>query len=124
MYTFKPSQKHAKAYGANLGISTKGSEIICRVIRGKKLNVVERLINDIITKKRSLNGKYYTKTAKAVKDLIEGCKKNAEYIGLDNKRLFVHASAHKGVSIRRRRRKAGFGSKIKSTNIELILIEK
>ena len=56
--------------------------------------------------------------------MIQSCKKNAISLGLDTERLVVHASAHKGTIMRRRRRRASFGSIIKSTNVEVILIEK
>ena len=123
-YTFVPKEKYSKAYGSNLRISTKSSEKICRVIRGKKLNAVKRLLVDLLDEKRSLNGKYYTKTVKQIKMLLESCEKNAEFMGLENGALFVHASAHTGTIMRRRRRKSSFGSTLKSTNIEMMLIEK
>ena len=123
-YTFVPKQKYAKAYGNNLRISTKGSEKICRVLRRKKLSSAKRLLDDLLSEKRSLDGKYYTKTVKNIKMLLESCEKNAEFLGLSSDALFVHASAHTGTIMRRRRRRSGFGTKIKSTNIEIMLIEK
>jgi len=123
-YTFIPKENHAKAFGRNLKISSKNAAIICRVIRGKKLKVVKRLLNDLIDKKRSLGGKYYTNAAKEIKKLLESCEKNAEFLGLDTNSLFVHASATHGTIVRRRRRKAAFGSRMKMTNVEIILIEK
>lgn len=123
-YTFKPKQKFAKAHGTNLHISTKTATKICRVIRNKKLTQVKRLLNDLLNEKRSLRGKYHTKTVKEIKMLLEGCEKNAEFLGLNMDALFVHASAHQGNIIRRRRRKAAFGSRMKSTNLEIMLIEK
>lgn len=123
-YTFIPEKKHAKANGDNLRISRKKSVKLSRFIRGKKLNVVKRFLNDILAEKRDLDGKYYTKTAKEFLKLLNSCEKNAENLGLDKGKLFVHSSAHQGWNFRRRRRKAGFGSKMKSTNLEIMLIER
>jgi len=55
--------------------------------------------------------------------LIESCEKNAEFLGLDKGRLMVRASAHLGTMLKRRRRKAKFGSRMKATNLEIMLIE-
>jgi ribosomal protein L22 len=124
MYTFKPGKKFAKASGQNMRISTKSAELICRVIRKKPLTRAKRLLSDLAEEKRSLDGMYYSKTVREMLMLLESCEKNAEFLGLDSDRLFVHASAHTGTNFRRRRRKAGFGSKMKSTNLEIMLIER
>ena len=123
-YTINPKQRCAKAFGSNLKISAKSAEKICSVIRGKPLNRVSRLLNDLNSGRRSLRGKYYTKAVAEIKNLLNSCEKNAVSLGLDTERLVVHASAHKGTIMRRRRRKAAFGSRIKSTNLEIILLEK
>jgi len=56
--------------------------------------------------------------------LLHSCEKNADSIGLEKGRLFVHVSAQRGQNFRRRRRKSGFGTKMKSTNLEIMLIER
>lgn len=123
-YTFEPKQKFAKVYGRNVNVSTKSSVLICRVIRNKPLVRAKRLLEDLANRRRSLDGKYYSKTVREIRSVINSCEKNAEFLGLDNDRLFVHASAHMGTIMRRRRRKASFGSRIKSTNIEIMLVER
>ncbi len=122
-YTFTPKEPHAKAWSW-LNISLKDAKVVCRVIRGKKLSQVKRLLNDLLEKKRDLKGKYYTKSVREIKRVLESCEKNAENLGLDKNKLFVYASAHKGPTIWRPRRKADFGNYMKSTNVEIILVEK
>ena len=56
-YTISPKEKHSKACGS-LRISTKASVKLCSVIRGKKLSVAKRLMDDLLAEKRSLGGKY------------------------------------------------------------------
>ena len=124
MYTFKPEQKFAKAHGTNLRISAKASTVLCRVIRKKTLKRSRRLLENLLEQKQSLDGKYYTKACRKMLELLNSCEKNAEFLGLDVNRLMVYASASKGPGFRRRRRKAGFGSTMKMTNVEIILIEK
>jgi len=123
-YTIKPKQRYAKAYGANLQASTKDMIKICKVIRGKKLKTVKRLLNDLNLKKRSIGGKYYSKAVAEVLNLLNSCEKNADGLALEKERLFVHASASYGSRVNRRRRKAAFGSRMKYTNLEIFLIER
>ncbi len=124
MYTFKPKEDYAKANGVNLSISTKDSIIICRKIRGMYLYDAEKFLENLVNKKANLHGKYYTNATKTILDVLRSCKANAENLGLDMENLVVHASAHKGPTIKRRRRKSDFGSQMKITNIEIMLIEK
>src|SRR3972149_10489657 len=123
-YTFIPKEKHAKAYGNNVRVSRKSATIICNVIKKKPLIRGKRLLVDLKAKRRSLRGKYYSKTVDEILQLLESCEKNADNLNLDKGKLFIHASAHKGTIMRRRRRKAKFGSRMKSTNLEIMLIEK
>jgi large subunit ribosomal protein L22 len=94
------------------------------VIRKKKLSRVKRLLEDLLAKRKDLNGKYYTKTVQEIKKLLESCEKNAEFKGLDKEKLIVYASAHKGPTLIRRRRHREHGRAMKSTNVEIILVEK
>jgi len=123
-YTFVPKEKHAKAYGRNLRISAKHAAFLCRVIKKKPLTRVKRLLEDLAEERRNLDGKYYTKTAKEMLMLLNSCEKNADALGLDAGHLMVHASAHQGTNLRRRRRKQNFGSRMKSANVEIMLLEK
>lgn len=123
-YTFVPKEEHAKAFGDNLGVSTKNAVIVCRSINNKKLTVAKRLLENLISKQQSLKGMYYTNASKEILMLLESCEKNAEFMGLETSRLFVHAGATHGALRRRKRRKSGFGSAMKLTNVEIMLIQK
>ncbi len=123
-YTFVPDQKYAKAHGSNVKISSKTAAKLCRVVKNKPLSRAKRLLSDLAEGKRSLRGKYYTKTAKELLMLVNSCEKNAEFLGLDVQKLFLHASSSMGTGIRRRRRRGSFGSKMKTANVEVMLIEK
>ena len=122
--TFEPDHRYAKAFGVNMKISAKNSTILCRVVRNKTLNKARRLLEDLDAGKRSLEGKYYSNAARDMLALLNSCVKNAEFKGLDTGRLFVHASATHGTNIQRRRRKGAFGSQMKTTNMEILLIER
>lgn len=123
-YTFVPKQKFAKAYGTDLRISRKKAVKVCSAIRNKPLVRAKRLLVDLKEQRRTLDGKYYKKTVAEILNLLNSCEKNAEFLGLDNEKLFVNASAHKGTLLRRRRRKSGYGSRMKSSNVEVMLVER
>jgi len=123
-YTFEPKQPHAKALATNVRISTKNSEIVCRAVRKKKLKVVRRLLEGLADKTRDLDGKYYSHAVDEMLDLLNSCEKNADHKGLDKGKLFVHFSASEGTHVRRSRRKGSFGSRMKMTNLECILIQR
>ena len=122
--TFVPKYNYAKAIGNDVRISTKSAEVLCNVIRNKPLTRARRLLEGLVTGDRNLKGKYYSKTSKAMLNLLNSCEKNAEFKGLEIDRLFVHASAHIGPNMRRRRRKGSFGTRMKSTHVEVMLIER
>ncbi len=124
MYTIQPKQKFAKASGTNVRISQKNAVIVCKVIRKKTLKRARRLLEDLRDERRSLGGKYYSHAVKEILHLLNSCEKNAEFAGLEKERLFVHASASMGTIMRRRRRKSAFGSRMKSANVEVMLIER
>lgn len=123
-YTVQPKERYAKAFGRNMRISGKNAVLICRVIRNKKLKVAKKLLEDLTAKRRDLDGKYYTTTVAGILNLLKSCEKNADFQNLDRERLFVHASAHQGSIMRRRRRKSAFGSRMKMANVEIFLVER
>ena len=122
--THVPAHNYAKVFGNGMRISQKSASIVSRAIKNKPLNRAKRLLQDLKDERRTLEGKYYSKAVKAMLILLNSCEKNAEFKGLDMDRLFVFASAHKGANIRRRRRKGAFGSTMKNTNMEILLIER
>jgi ribosomal protein L22 len=121
-YTFEPSKLHAKAY-SHMRVSTKDAFVLCRVIRRKKLTVAKRLLGGLVDGSRNLEGQYYTNASRRLLELIKSCEANAKSKGLDIGKLVVYASAHRGPTMRRGRRKSGFGSRMKSTNVDVILVQ-
>lgn len=117
-------KKSAKAYGRDLRISTKSSTIICRAISGKNLAKGKNLLQDLVEKRRSLEGKYYTNASKEILNIIKSAEANAEFKGLDLNRLVIFASAHKGSTFIRPRRLKMRRTRRKMTNIQVVLQQK
>ena len=124
-YAFNPNpKKSARAYGRALRISTRNSVIVCRAITGMNLQKGKRLLEDLINRKRDLNGKYYTNISKELLKLLKSAESNAENKGLDVNRLIIHASAHRGFTFMRPRRLKMRGQRRKMTNIQVVLVQK
>jgi large subunit ribosomal protein L22 len=79
------------------------------------------LLQDLIKQKRDIKGKYYTKTAREILELLESAERNAEFKGLDTSNLVIHASAHKGFTFRRPRSLKRSGERRKIANIQIVL---
>ncbi len=114
----------AKAYGRALGISAKKSVFLCSRITGMNVEKAESLLEGLSKEKRNIRGKFYTKTAGEILDLLLSAKSNAEFKGLDTARLIIHASAHKGFRFYRPRGWKHRREKKKITNVQIVLVEK
>lgn len=125
MYSRKVEGNVAKANSQNLRISVKNAKPVCKAVRGLELKKAKNFLANVLKEKKSINGKYYSKTTKEVLNIIESGEKNAEFKNLDLDNVYIaHIAALEGTHMHRRRRKNKFGSKIKSAHLEIILKER
>jgi ribosomal protein L22 len=119
-------KKTAIAKFENARISLKSSKIVCREIKGKKVERAKRILEGLIAGKHSLGGKYYTKTAKKILEVLINAESNAKVKAMDEGRLFINITkADKGRTfIRPRSRSGRRGERAKMTNLEIILEER
>lgn len=124
-YTFNPNpKKSAKAYGRSLNISTKNAVVVCRKISGMHISKGKKLLEDLLEKRRDINGKYYTNTVKEILNVLNSAEKNAEFKGLDTNKLVIFASAHKGFTFFRPRRTKMRRTRRKITHVQIVLQQK
>lgn len=124
-YSFNPNKENsARAYGSSLRISRKSSQILCSQITGKSLLKGRRLLEDLVSQKRSLKGKHYTNTAKEMLNMLGSVQANAEAKGLDPEKLSIYASAHKGFTFWRNRKFKSRGQKRKVCNLQIVLVQR
>lgn len=124
-YTLKlRPEKSVKVYGRGLNISRKSSVIVCKKLNGLNIKKGQKLLKNLIEKKQSLNGKYYTNVVKELSKLLESAITNAEFKGLNIEKLMIHISAHKGFTFYRPRRFKMRRTRRKITNIQVILEER
>jgi ribosomal protein L22 len=116
-------QAKAKFEGAR--ISFKNSLIICKAIRGLSLAKGKKFLEDLIAKKRSLDGKYYCNAAEKILEILENAEANAKQQNLNLEKLFIFPKVDKGFRLITPKSRAKFrGRKAKVTNIEIILKER
>ena len=124
-YAFNPKKEvSSKAYGSSFNISTKNSVIVCKALNGMNLSKGKILLENLLSEKESMDGKYYTNAAKEILPLLKSAESNAEFKGLDTDKLIIHASAHQGFTFHRNRRFKMRGDKKKVTNIQLVLVQR
>lgn len=101
----------SRALGKEIPISPKFSREVCQMIKGKKVNVALKMLEEVTVLKRPVPikryntgvahkqgvgpGRFPVKAAKAIIRVIESAKQNAEYKGLDadNMRIKVVAAS-------------------------------
>lgn len=107
-------------------ISFLHSRVICKEIKRKKVSKAKKILEEILDGKRSLKGKYYTKTVKNILAILKSAEANAKQKNLAVDRLFVkNATADKGeAEYRARTRWHLRGRKQKSANIQIIVEER
>lgn len=118
--------KIAVAKETNAKVSLKHSLVLCKAIKGKRVEGASKLLEDLVNKKRSLKGKYYTKASKKFLDILKAAEANAKQKNLAVEKLFVkNVVANKGeTTIRPRTRWHLRGRTAKSTNIEITVEER
>lgn len=111
----------AKLIGSR--ISLYSSSLLCNQLRGMKLVKAEKFLQDLIERRASLRGKYYTKTAKHFLQLLKSVEANARRKNLELERLRIRViKADKGQSVVLPKTRAKLGRrKAKSTNVSVVV---
>lgn len=133
----------ARAIGRELQISPKHSIVICRHIKGWRLERAKTFLEDVIAKKAAVPdtrygssghrrgklgpGRFPEKAARQILKVLEGAEANAEYKGLVTEEMYIaHSAAHRGRAWEGRfpRARGRATPKIRETvNVEIILKE-
>ncbi|MCL2142690.1 MAG: 50S ribosomal protein L22 [Methanomassiliicoccaceae archaeon] len=105
-YTIKADpDTSAKAIGKEMPVSPKMSREICGMIRGMKVDVAVRVLEEVIDLKRPVPlkrfnkrvshkpgvgpGRYPQKAARAILTVVKSASSNAEYKGLDTSEMII-----------------------------------
>jgi len=137
-YSYKGNEKSARAMGVNLGISTKYSVEVCSFIRGKKLAMVKKMLENVTLLKQAVplkrynadsahrkgmcSGSYPVNACADILKIVKSAEANAQFKGLSVSDLIVkHAVAQLGTTTQHAGRHGGRAAK--RTHIEIVLEE-
>ncbi len=116
-----PVSKEMAFARSSLRISTKHAIKVCRFINRKKFSDAKKALENLLKEKVSIDGKYYTKTAREILKLLNSVESNARAKDLSPEEMLVYISAHRGTTLLRSRRRRKHGIRLKSSQIQVIL---
>ena len=120
-YTFPIKKDEMVCARTNVTSSFKAANQICRKVNRKKFKVAKKFVNNLVEEKVTVNGKYHTKVANHIQNLLKGLEMNASVRNFTADDMVLFISAHKGRKIYRSRRKRRFGLRLKNCNIHAVL---
>jgi len=92
----------SKLFGAR--ISLKHSLVLCKELKGKKLEKARKFLQDLQERKTSIKGKYYTKASEKFLEMFKTLEANAKQKGLNIERIYIkRIKADKGLGVYRPR---------------------
>ena len=139
-YSTETPENNAKAVGVSLPISSKHSIEICNFVRGKSVERVKRLLEEVIKGKTAVpfkrftesvghrrgkmsSGRYPAKASKEILNIVKNAEANAQFKGLSVSDLVVrHISAQRAAGAMHYGRQRG--RQQKRTTIEVVVEEK
>ncbi len=119
-YTF-PTTKDDVTARTTVRVSTKACEKICSALNRKDFGKAKKFCSGLIEQTVSLDGKFHTKSAQRILELLESAEKNASHRNLSAEGRTLFISAHQGPKYLRARRKRMFGSRMKVTHVQAVL---
>ena len=139
-YSTETPENNAKAVGVSLPISTKHSIEICNFVRGKSVERVKRLLEEVVKGKTAVPfkrftesvghrrgkmsaGRYPAKASKEILNIVKNAEANAQFKGLSVADLVVrHISSQRAAGAMHYGRQRG--RQQKRTTIEVVVEEK
>jgi len=117
------SKEKVRALGT-FSISSENAIIVCKVLNRKKFSDAKKLLENIVNKKDSIKGRYFTKTSTEILKLLNQLESNARAQNVDASSLNLFISAHKGPTMYRGRRDRRHGIQLKLAHIQAVLSDK
>lgn len=121
-YTIPIKEKMVCA-SSTLSISSLNAVKVCRALNRKKFADAKEILDNILNRKVSLRGKYYTKTVEEISKLLKQLESNTKMKNMNPDIMTLFISAHRGPTIYRSRRRRQHGMQLKMCHIEAVLSE-
>jgi len=121
-YTF-PITKDMACAKSSLSISRKHAEFVARSVNRKPFVKAKKILQDLVAEKVSLlkSGKFHTKSAKQILELVCACEANAKAKNLPYEKMRLYVSVSRGPSMYRLRTKQMYGKRLKICNVHAVI---
>jgi ribosomal protein L22 len=116
-----PITKDMVSARTTAAVSLRASIVVCRELNRMHFDEAKKLIEAIVEKRESIDGKYHTVTSEAINKLLESLESNAKARNIEPSKMTLLISAHKGANMMRTRTKRMYGYHMKSTHLHAIL---
>ncbi len=116
----------AKAKVSGAKVSFKDAVTVSKLLRRKKVGSVKNLLSQMLSEKKSIEGKYYTQTAEKFLEVVKAAEANAKQKNLNTEKLFIkNAKADRGYTFVRPKSRFKFrGRRGKITNLTVEVEER
>jgi len=110
----------------DLRISRKHSIVLCDALRGKRVSRAKVILQELLSEKHSLDGKYYTNASEKFLEILKNMEANAMQKNMNMEKLFIKKiKADRGYEFRRPKSRWKMRArKAKSTNITIEIEER
>lgn len=76
-----------KLFGAR--ISIKHSLVLSKELKGKNVSKAKRMLEELISKRRSIDGRHYTNASKKILEALNTAEANARIKNMNTEKLFI-----------------------------------
>jgi ribosomal protein L22 len=118
--------KIATAKATDARISVKHSIVLCKEIKGIRLESGKKFLQELLDQKKSLAGKYHPTAAKKLIEILSSAEANAKIKNMNTDKLFIKtARANQGYAFYRPRSRYKLrGRRVKATHITIEVEER
>jgi ribosomal protein L22 len=117
------TKEKARAMGT-YSISTAKAATVCKALNRKKFADAKKLLEKLIEKEGSIDGKYFTKTSEEIMKLLKQLESNAKALNIEADSLNLFISSHRASTMYRSKRDRRHGVRLKMTHVQVVLSDK
>lgn len=117
-----PVTKEMVSARTDLRASTKMAVEVCKKLNGRRFAEAKDFAEKLVKKEVSIDRVYYTKAAEGILGLLKTIEFNAKNRDMDPAGMKLNISAHQGPRMMRARHKRRFGTRLKMTHVQAVLV--
>jgi len=117
-----PVTKEMVCARTELRASRKMAVEVCKKLNRRPFGEAKSFLEKLVKKEVDIDGVYYTKAAEGILKFLAALEHNAKNRDKDPEKMILNISAHRGPTMLRGRRKRRFGTKLKITHLQAVLV--